>query len=191
MKSIEKIIYNKFKNKEDGIKRYNHSLGVYKEAKKLVEFYNFDIDLDKLKIATLLHDYAKFETLDTFKKIIIDEGLEEIDLLKNQKLLHSILGPYLIKKDLNVLDEEILNAVRFHTTGRANMSLLEELVFLADYIEENRKGQLFEELRKTAYTDFKKAIALEFEYLIKKLMAKNETIDNNTIEGYNFSKKHL
>lgn len=191
MKKIEEIIYNKFKNKKAGIERYNHSLGVFKEADKLVKFHNFDVNPHKLKIATLLHDYAKFESLDTFKKIISEEGLDEDELLKSPKLLHALLAPYLIKKDLNITDDEILNAIKFHTTGKANMNLLEELVFLADYIEENRVGQTFEEIREIAYVNFKRAIAIEFEYLLKKLMVKNEIINNNTIEGYKFYKKYL
>jgi len=188
---LEEIIWRKFKDKVGGIERYKHSLGVLKESKKLVNFHRFDLDYDKIYKSALLHDYAKFESYDTYKQIIQDEGLDYKVLLESSKLFHSLLGPYLIKKELNIFDEDVLNAVKYHTTGRANMSLLEEIIFLADFIEENRTGKIFEDIREIAYSDFKKAIALELELLIKNLTLKNQVINSNTIEAYYYYKKYL
>lgn len=191
MIDVKAVLLKKFKPYPTGYKRFKHSEGVYKEALSLVDFYNFNVDREKLYLAAMLHDYAKFETFETYKNIIEEKNISEDFLKENPKILHALLGHYVVEKELNISDAEVLSAICFHTTGKENMTLLEELIFLADFIEENRKGKYFEDIKKVAYIDFKKAIALELELLIKKLTIKSSEVNQNTLKAYNYYKKFI
>ena len=128
-------------------RRYFHTLGVVKEAVRLAPRYG--VPEEKAKIAALLHDCAKNFDEDRFLEIAADYGvtLDEY-ALKEPALVHAYLGAAVAYRDYGVTDKEILDAIYYHTTARANMTNLEKLVYIADMIEPGRTMPQAEELRK-------------------------------------------
>ena len=117
--------------------RFVHTMNVASTAASLAMCYDFDVD--KAETAGLLHDCAKCMNLGKMLKICEKAGLELSDIEKNSgSLLHSKAGAELAQFRYGVKDEDILNAIRYHTTGRPGMSLLEKIIFTADYIEPGR-----------------------------------------------------
>lgn len=138
--------------------RYTHTLGVMYTSAALAMRYG--VDLEKAQVAGLLHDCAK--CIPNEKKLKMCEKYNiPITRVENNApfLLHSKLGAYLAKEKYGVKDEEILQAIVWHTTGKPDMTLLEEIVFLADYIEPMRwKAENLEEIRRTAFVDLDLAV---------------------------------
>ena len=127
--------------------RYIHSLGVAEEAERLA--VRFGADPRKARLAGLLHDCAKNVKAEQLRWIgmsLRDFASEEGDGFR-EKLLHGPLGAIVAERRYGVSDPEILDAIRKHTTGDYEMSLLADIIFLADYTEKNRKGAFFEEIR--------------------------------------------
>ena len=117
--------------------RFVHTLNVANTAACLAMSYGFDID--KAETAGLLHDCAKCMNLGKMLKICEKAGLELSEIEKGSgSLLHSKAGAELAQFKYGIKDEDILNAIRYHTTGRPGMSLLEKIIFTADYIEPGR-----------------------------------------------------
>lgn len=190
---MKEILKKKFSlsNNPEWQERYEHSLAVAKVAMFLNEHLNLGLDSEKVYLTGILHDYAKFESFDSFKKISEKYDLDSKLLKESHKLYHAFFGPFLVKDELGIDDFEVLNAIRYHTTGKENMSTLEELIFLADYIEENRIGEIYENVRKVAYTDLKKAVALELKQLVDYLSSQGKDIYIDTLNAYNYYKKYL
>jgi len=136
--------------------RFYHTLGVSYTAASLAMSHGGDVY--KAQLAGLLHDCAKYveHKVETCKKfhIPVTEAEE-----KEPSLLHAKLGAYLAEHQYHVQDPEVLSAIRYHTTGHPNMTLLEKIIFVADYIEPNRKMlPHLSEIRKMAYRDLNEAI---------------------------------
>ena len=176
-------------------KRFNHTQGVRYTAAALAMRYGADIEA--ASYAGLLHDCAKCmtdeELIKKCKKHQID--CTEVEL-RNGFLLHAKLGAYYAKKKYGVQDEEIISAIRYHTTGRPGMSILEAIVFTADYIEPGRKPLAhLDDIRKMAFVDLDEAVyqilyyTLEYLQGDKKVDARGREIDNRTIEAYKYYKK--
>lgn len=191
IKNLEERLWKKFQesNDEEIEERFKHSLNVAKRAVEIVEENNLDIDKEKIYIAGLIHDYAKFLTMEDFYNVVNEFNLDSNILEMNFKVLHSILGPYVIRKELGIEDEEILRAVEFHTTGKANMDLFTEVLFVADFTEVGREG--VEEVRKVAKTDLKKAVAMILDFKINKSIVKNSKLHYNTIKAFDYYKEYL
>ncbi len=140
-------------------KRFKHTQGVAEEAEKLAKRYG--ADEKKAYIAGLLHDCAK--CIPTSEKLAVCKkyGVKVDDILKKQPdLTHSFLGAKMAEKDYGINDEDILNSIAYHTTGRPNMSLLEKIVYIADYIEPNRTYfDGLDKIRRLAYEDIDKTMA--------------------------------
>ena len=138
MKTINTKKIRKKLEKQLDAKRYEHTLGVAYTASALAMCNQTDID--RALIAGLLHDCAK--CMSNEKKISICKK-EDIPITKieekNPFLLHAKVGRYLAEKQFHIHDEDILNAILYHNTGRPDMSLLEKIVYVADYIEPGRK----------------------------------------------------
>lgn len=174
-------MYEEFKNRlKDGMseRRYLHSLGVADEAKRLALLYG--ADEGKAYLAGLLHDCAK-EIKNQAEKC--DElGIRIDDMMRqNTGLIHGPLGAAVAKRDFGVSDEEILSAIRWHTLGRAGMTLLEKIVYIADYTEKNRVYEGVEELRKAVDADLEDAILLSIERHLKVLEKRGAAVHPNTI----------
>lgn len=164
--------------------RYEHSLGVVEAATRLAEEYQ--IDIHKAKIAALVHDCAKGMDGEQLLKIAIQNNLKVDDIVKTQQeLLHGPVGSIVAQKDLGIDDPEILRAIEFHTTGKINMTKLEKIIYLADYIEPGRNFPGVDELRKKAKRDLEEALLQAFDNTIQYVIKKHNLIHPNTIEARN------
>lgn len=172
-------------------KRFEHTLGVTYTAACLAMCY--DIDTERAEIAGLLHDCAKClsneKKINLCKKQSIEINMTEA---KNPFLLHAKAGAYLAEHKYGIRDEDILNAVRYHTTGRPGMSTLEKIVFIADYIEpgRNHSGRL-PELRRLAFQNLDRALVEILRDTLRYLKGTGNDIDPMTQKTYDFYKKNL
>lgn len=168
-----------------GRERYKHSVGVAETARKLAELYG--CDKNKAEIAGLLHDCGKFEDDELLLKRVNQFDIILDDVMKrNIALIHGPLGAEIAKEIYNISDEQILDSIRYHTTGRVNMSKLEKIIYLADYIEPSRVFPGVVELRKLAYTSLDKALLVAMNNTIKYVVNKGQLLHFNTVEARNF-----
>lgn len=172
------------------VKRYIHTLGVVKEAKKLAKIYGNEETKDKAEVAALLHDCAKDYPLELKKRLCKEYHIELDDIIKSQMdLAHPLLGTEVAKREYLVDDEEILNAIKYHTTGKRKMSLLDKIVFIADYIEENRKPfEGLEEARRLAYIDLDLAMKFILEHTIEYVNERNMKLHPLSVEALEYYK---
>lgn len=171
--------------KSIGQKRYEHSLGVMDTSIGLAKHYN--IDVEKAKLAGLLHDCAKFRDSQYLLKRVndFDIMLDEITL-QNKELIHGPLGAKIAELVYGITDCEILDAIRYHTTGKENMSPLEKIIYIADYIEPNRSFPGVDWFRKYAFKDLDKCLRLSMDHTIKYLIEKGNLIHLDTIKARNY-----
>ncbi|MCR5793283.1 MAG: nicotinate-nucleotide adenylyltransferase [Lachnospiraceae bacterium] len=177
-------------------KRYIHTIGVMHTAANLAMRYNPEL-MELAMLAGVLHDCAKYQTGDKLLEECIKYNLSVSEVEKrNPSLLHARVGAYYAQNRYKVTDENVLSAIFYHTTGRACMSLLEQIVFLADYIEPSRKmipGLM--DVRKYAFTDIDKATAICLKntlyYIEEKDTQELSMIDKSTREAYEYYKKYL
>lgn len=167
--------------------RYIHSIGVMEAAVELAKM--FDIDVDKAKITGLLHDAAKCFSNEKLLEIIHSSipEVQECELV-NYKTLHAPVSAYLAKEKFSISDKEVLDAIRWHTLGRCNMTTFEKIIFLADKIEAKTRNAEFRhqclELLKDK-NGLDKAIFKCFEATIKSLVDRKLAICHITIDVYN------
>lgn len=167
-------------------KRFEHTLGVAYTAAALAMCHKADIN--KAQIAGLLHDCAK--CMDNEKKVSICQKhniqMNEIER-QNPFLLHAKVGSYLAMKKFNISDPDIINAILNHTTGRPRMSLLEKIIYIADYIEPGRKqAPNLTEVRRLAFQDLDKALLTILENTLSYLEESSEAIDPMTRKTYEY-----
>ena len=170
-------------------KRYEHTQGVAYTSAALAMRYGEDIQ--KAELAGLLHDCAK--CLDNDKKIqICKKNNIEISEAeqRNPFLLHAKVGGFLAKSKYKVEDEEIIDAILYHTTGRPGMSLLEKIVYIADYIEPGRNhAPNLDEIRRLCYQDLDEALLKILEDILVHLKESKKEIDPMTQMTYEFYKR--
>lgn len=164
--------------------RYIHTLGVMETAIKLADIYQ--ADEKKAEIAAIFHDYAKFRPKDEMKQIIIDQGMPRELLAYNSELWHAPVGAYLVQTEVGIMDQEILDAIKYHTSGRENMTLLEKIIYIADYIEPGRHFPGVEEVRELAERNLDAALIQALQNTIQFLMKKNQPIFPATFFTYNY-----
>lgn len=164
--------------------RWEHILGVRETALDLAAING--ADQEKTALAALLHDYGK--TL-TGKELIAKA--KELGLMLCEDdylcpdLLHGPVGALLVKEDLNISDEEILQSIASHTLGSEAMSMLDKIIFLADMIEPTRDYPGVEELRRQVYYDLDKGLLNGFNQTINHVIALNGIIHTRTIVSRN------
>ncbi|GET06359.1 hypothetical protein SY212_13890 [Ligilactobacillus agilis] len=163
--------------------RYKHILGVEQAARKLALRFNEDEEL--ASIASLVHDYAKERSDADFKQVIMANGLDQNLLNWNNFIWHGVVGAEIIKAELNINDERVLNAVRKHTVGAAVMTTLDKIIYVADFIEAGRDFPGVELARKLAEKDLDLAVAYETKHTLEYLLAQNKTIYPAAILTYN------
>lgn len=169
-------------------KRYEHTLGVAYTAASLAMRYG--ADMNNAMVAGLLHDCAK--CLSNEKRLAICEkhniavsGAEK----KNPFLLHAKVGSYLAMEKYGVRDKDIINAILNHTTGRPGMSMLEKIIWLADYIEPGRKqAPHLAEIRRLAFVDLDAALLMALEDTLAYLHGGKMEVDSMTQKTYDFYK---
>ena len=165
--------------------RYNHTLGVVETAIKLAEINN--VDKYKAEVAALAHDIAKNKTIYELKELIDkNDIILSYDEEKNQELWHSMVGPILAKEIFKIDDEEILSAIRWHTTGKENMSTLDKVIYMSDMIEPNRNFPKVDELRRETFNDLDKGFLKGLNHTIEYLLKKEVPIDINSIKARNY-----
>lgn len=164
-------------------KRYIHTLGVRDTAIHLAEKYG--ADKEKAEVAAILHDIAKYEDVDAMRAIVRERKLDERLLPWENEILHGPVGAEIVKDLFHIEDEDILNAIRYHTTGRVNMTKLEKVIYVADMIEPNRKFVGVDRLRQIAEEDLEEAIKECITHTLTFLVASRQLIYPLTIECYN------
>lgn len=171
--------------------RFVHTLGVAFTAASIA--FSADYDPEKALLAGLLHDCAKCFPTDEKLELCREGGvvLSEIEI-SNPALIHAKLGPYIAKRDYGVEDEEILEAIRTHTTGEPAMTLLQKIIFIADMIEPNRDDIIpeMDRMRYLAYRDIDEAVFVITERNLKYLQSRpDKVIDPMTRETYEYYKE--
>ena len=188
-KEAKKLIENKLPEK-----RFKHSLRVADTAVKLAEIY--DGDKSKAELAGILHDYCKYDDLGTMYQIVTQNGLDSNLLSYGSEILHGPVAAVIMNKDYGVNDEEVLLAIKNHTTGRAQMTKTEKLVFIADYIEPGRQTPGVEEIRDLAYNQgsLDKTIYEISKRTVLHLISKDINVYDATIaclNYYNYSDERI
>lgn len=167
-------------------KRFEHTLGVAYTAAALAMCHGEDIH--NAEIAGLLHDCAK--CIDSARKISICEKhnipITEIEY-RNPFLLHAKVGSFIAMNKYRISDKDIINAILNHTTGRPGMSVLEKIVFIADYIEPNRKqAPNLSAIRKLAFLDLDQALLRVLEDTLRYLRSIQSDIDPITEKTWQY-----
>ncbi|KRF11228.1 bis(5'-nucleosyl)-tetraphosphatase (symmetrical) YqeK [Paenibacillus sp. Soil787] len=160
-------------------RRWLHTLGVMETSIILAK--RFGGDPVKAELAAILHDYCKYWPIQEQAKIIRENGLPQ-DLLDYEKeLWHSHAGAFIAKEQFGIHDEEILDAIRYHTSGRVQMTLMDKIVCLADYMEPGRDFPGVDLIRELAKRSLEKALVAGFDSTISFLIAKGKRIYPLTI----------
>ena len=164
--------------------RFNHSLNVADSAKELALSYG--ADADKAYTAGLLHDVMKNASEEEQLGVLSEAGIELMPIEReNKKLWHAIAGAAYVKFVMGIDDRDIIRAVRYHTTGRSGMSLLERIVYLADYISADRNYNGVEDMRRLCKSDSDEAILYALTFGIPDLVSKGRVIHPDSIDLYN------
>ena len=164
-------------------KRFKHILGVEQAALELARAN--EKKKKKASVAALVHDYAKERSDSEFKALIVQTGLEQDLLNWNNFIWHGVVGAEIIKKELKITDEEILNAVRRHTVGAKEMTTLDQIVYVADYIEPGRDFPGVDQARQLAAESLRAAVEFETKHTLLYLMNNDKTIYPAAILTYN------
>ena len=167
-----------------GEKRYTHSCNVSDEAVRLAKKYG--ADEEKARLAGLLHDITK-ETPHDEQLAIMERFNVELDTLvrSSPKLWHAISGAAFVRNVIGVDDEDIFNSIRYHTSGRAGMSVLEKCIFIADFTSAERNYNGVDEMRTLCNKSLEAAMLYGLSFSISDLALKNSAIDPNAVACYN------
>ncbi len=164
-------------------KRYLHTLGVAASARNLAMRYG--ADPDKAELAGYTHDYCKCWPTARMLEYLHRYDIAQ-DIIEGEKeLWHAFVGAIVIQDELGINDPEILQAVRYHTTGRVGMSLLEKVVCVADYIEPTRDYPGVEKVRELAHKDLDQALAQGLGATIQFLIEQKKAVHPLTLLAYN------
>lgn len=164
-------------------KRWRHTLGVVETAIKLAK--SFGADPDKAELAALLHDYSKAWPITLMEEIIRREHLPEELLHFDKELWHAHVGAWAVQSEHQIKDEEVLNAIRYHTSGRVNMTMLDKIVCLADYMEPGRDFPGVSRIRELAKHSIEEALVASFDSTIELLVERGKRIFPLTILARN------
>lgn len=165
-------------------RRFIHSLNVAKSARELAGIYGYDED--KAYTAGLIHDCCKDTPAGLQLSYMLENGMALTDTeISTAKLYHAMCGSMFIQKEFGIDDEEIINAVRYHTTGRKDMTLLEKIVFIADFISEERDYNGVDVMREKARRSLDEAIVEGLSFTIKDLIDAGRVVHTDTLGAYN------
>ncbi|MCL6605186.1 MAG: bis(5'-nucleosyl)-tetraphosphatase (symmetrical) YqeK [Paenibacillus sp.] len=164
-------------------KRWKHTLGVMDSAVKLAIRYG--ADPERAETAAILHDVAKYWPVDRMRKIIEDHALSEVLLSHDKQLWHAEVGAFVAEKEYGITDPEVLDAIRYHTSGREGMSILEKIVCLADYIEPGRDFPGVDQIRKLAKVSLEEGLVAGFDSTIRVLLEKRRIVFPLTVLARN------
>lgn len=165
-------------------RRRVHSLNVADEAVRYAKKYGADVE--KARIAGLLHDVTK-ETEGEIQLKFIEKGgiiLTELER-RSPKLWHAISGACYVRDVIGIYDEEIFNAIRYHTTARAGMSLLEKIVFLADFTSAERDYPDIDVIRRYAEQSIEDGMLYGIKFTLSRLAGRGDMISPDALAAYN------
>ena len=170
--------YSQFVKKVLPEKRLVHTASVITCA--LEKAKELGLDKEKVRISAMLHDCAKYLDHNDYADFVLEADVPA-------PVVHAFLGAHIVQTKLGIQDEEIINAIRYHTSGRKNMSTLEKLIFVADMVEEGRDYQGVEYLRNLFYNDdfekcFKECLSEELTHLLNK----KQYIYKETLNAYEY-----
>ncbi|AIQ57103.1 bis(5'-nucleosyl)-tetraphosphatase (symmetrical) YqeK [Paenibacillus borealis] len=164
-------------------KRWKHTLGVMESSVKLAQRYG--ADPARAETAAILHDVAKYWPVERMREIIEQNGLSAELLKYDKQLWHAEVGAYVAEHDYGITDSEVLDAIRYHTSGRENMSLLEKIVCLADYIEPGRDFPGVDEIRRLAKVSLEEGLVAGLDSTISLLLEKRRIVFPLTVLARN------
>lgn len=164
--------------------RYQHSRNVAKAALKLAE--RNGADLEKAYVCGLLHDVEKNAPKEEQKRYMkqLGETLSQY-VFDNPKLWHAPAGAAYVRDELGIVDEEMIHAIKYHTTGRPGMTVLERIIYVADFISDEREYPGVEKVRETAYRNLDEAILIGSQFTLVSLLQSWRVINYDTIAMYN------
>lgn len=168
-------------------KRFKHSEGVVKRALEYAKIYNVDEEI--VKIVAIAHDIAK-ELNDVEVQECINQYNIELDEVEkvNKSLLHAKIGAYICENEFG-FTLDMVDAIKYHTTGRENMSILEKIIYLADATEENRDYD-YAEYVETIKSNINEGMLNVTKWVIGSLLERNRMIHLNSIKCYNYYMNH-
>ena len=181
--------FNEIENKIiEYIKKYlpfreEHIISTRELAIKIAEKYN--IDICKTSIAALCHDLGKRYKDEEMKKIIFECDNKKYPNYITGALLHARVSSIIAQNEFNINDKEILSAIESHTVGHGNMSMLEKIIYVSDYLEPTRKIEIANKIREKIFIDFDSAFLEVVLESINFVLSKKQYLSNKTIELYN------
>lgn len=164
-------------------RRWQHTLGVVDSAIRLAKRYGGDVR--RAELAALLHDYAKAWPIDRQAQVIREQGMPAELLYHDKELWHAPVGAWAVQEEHGIADEEVLDAIRYHTSGRERMTLLDRIVCLADYIEPGRDYPGVDRIRRLSEQDMTEALIAGFDSTIAYLLEKGSRIFPLTVVARN------
>jgi len=181
---MELEMYKSILQKELSKERYVHSIGVMETSINLAKKYG--ASENKAAIAGLLHDCAKDIPEEEQLKLAIEFGILLDDISATEKvLIHGPLGAKIVEIKFGIKDKEILRAIEIHTTGDENMSLLDKIIYIADYIEPNRNFPGVEDIRETTFNDLDEGVLKGLNSTIRYVLEKNSLLHPKTVAARN------
>ena len=165
------------------LSRYEHTIRVTDTAVDLAKYYEQPID--KIEIAAILHDYAKYRDKAEMSRWIETSNLSKDLLQYHSELWHGPVGALLVKFEVGIEDPIILEAIHCHTTGKAHMNMVEKIIFLADYIEPGRDFPGVEAVRIQAKQDLDYACLLALKNTIDHLVIQEQLVYPDALHAYN------
>lgn len=182
------MMRKKLKSRLDPM-RYEHSLSVSFTCMNLAMRYGYD--MDKAELAGLMHDCGKRYSDDVILRKCLKHGIEVTeDELKALSVLHAKYGAWLAEHKYQIMDREILDAIACHTTGKTDMTTLDKILYIADYIEPRRyKAENLPIIRKMAFEDLDDTMYAILSGTLEYLDKKGGNIDPMTVEAYEYFKR--
>jgi len=163
-------------------KRYRHTLGVVATAEHLA--IQHGVDVNDAKLAGLLHDVAKEMEIQAVGEML--RSHRDVDYLNHsQKVWHAPVGAYVAKEKFGIENEGVLNAIRYHTTGRSAMTPLEKVIFVADYTEPNRTYEGCVHVRDL-WSDLDQAVCEILRQKVEKVQAASKGMHPDTLAAYEY-----
>ncbi|MBX4150041.1 bis(5'-nucleosyl)-tetraphosphatase (symmetrical) YqeK [Paenibacillus sp. FSL W7-1279] len=170
-------------------KRWEHTKGVMETAVILAN--RFGADPVKAELAAILHDVAKYWPVQKLQQMMVEHALSEELLRYDKQLWHAEVGAFVAEHEYGVTDTDVLNAIRYHTSGRVGMTLLDKVVCLADYMEPGRDFPGVNNIRELANHSLEEALAAGFDSTIGHLLSRRQIIFPLTVLARNDLIKQL
>ncbi|MDT3424907.1 putative HD superfamily hydrolase involved in NAD metabolism [Paenibacillus forsythiae] len=164
-------------------KRWKHTLGVMESARALALKYGGDPE--RAELAATLHDVAKYWPVERQREIIEQNQLSPELLSYDKQLWHAEVGAFVAEQEYGITDSGVLDAIRYHTSGRVGMTLLDKIVCLADYIEPGRDFPGVDHIRKLADSSLEEGLLAGFDSTISLLLEKRRIVFPLTVLARN------